>query len=498
VFGTDTVSATVRDAPPAGAIDVLDAFGQGTVVGAGLQIQYGFQLTSGSHGGVTIQIESDDPARVRVAPDALSPGLPVIEVFVPDETAFASFYVQGVSPSATVTITATDVTAEPKFGGDSQVLEVVQPVLQVRDLLASREATTLSAPLVDDDFRVRTWIPNADDTALSRVQNVSAGTGPLTVTLTNDNPVFELVTTPATGQSATVQIPVNGSISASTVATGGVALSLIEPTGEGVFDTTVTATATGFLDPFLTASAPQTVTVTAPDPIDVLDAFGQGTIVGASLQIRYGFQLSVSTHGGVTVRLESTDDGAVRVAPDATTPGTGSIDVFVPDGTTFAEFYVQGVSPSATVTITATDVTAEPKFGGDSQVLEVVQPVLQVRDLIVSTTTGAADDPFRVRTWVPDVAGTALSRVQVVSAAGPIQVLLTSDSPAVGQLSTLTATGASVTVEIPVNDSLSPATLASGGAIFDAVAAGTTAVTATANGFDNSFPLASQVVNVTP
>ena len=145
--------------------------------------------------------------------------------------------------------------------------------------------------------------------------------------------------------------------------------------------------------------------------------------------------------------------------------------VDIPDGQTFRDFFVQGISGAkGSVSLTAT----QEQFTDGTLALEVVEPVLFISGLITSTTTLSVDDPFRVLTGIPNTAGTAFQTTQVVSAAGP------------------------VTVQIPSGSAGSPSSVAAGGVAFDALSEGTTTISATAPGFKSTFSLSSEEVTVTP
>ena len=204
---------------------------------------------------------------------------------MPNGSFSGSFYIQGVSPSASdVTITATDVTTTPLFGGDAETIQVVQPAISLTGITASRTKTTLST-LSNDSFFVSVGIPNAAQTGLLRGQGVSAGAGPLTLSLSNSNAALgEILIGSDRAQNIDIDIPVNGTALPSTPF-----LAPLPSLPEGVFETTVSATASGFIDTF--ASQSQTITVNAPAPIS-LSAGSLGTVVGAGLQIRHQFSVA--------------------------------------------------------------------------------------------------------------------------------------------------------------------------------------------------------------
>ena len=100
----------------------------------------------------------------------------------------------------------------------------------------------------------------------------------------------------------------------------------------------------------MTTNGVRPVTISGP----VITAAGTQT-VGAGLQLASGATLGASQHGGVTVTVAS-NNAAVLVSPDATTPGTASIQRIVPNGQTSVSYHVQGLentTGTATVTISA-------------------------------------------------------------------------------------------------------------------------------------------------
>ncbi len=219
--------------------------------------------------------------------------------------------------------------------------------------------------------------------------------------------------------------------------------------------------------------------------------------VGAGLleQTSLRATLGASNHGGVTVRITSSNPTVVLVSPDTTTPGTASIDVVVPNGQTLAFYRMQGVegtTGSATITGSALNFTDGTGTGN------VVQPALRLIGLSTSTTALSPDDPFQVEVGIPNVSNTTLSVAQVVRPGGAaFTATLTNSQATVGQLGTTATTGQSVTVPIAVGQNRSPSTVATGGVAFDPQAAGSTVVSATIPGFIATIA-GTVTVNVSP
>ncbi len=343
--------------------------------------------------------------------------------------------------------------------------DVVQPALQIAVLSPSQ--TSLSP---DNEFYAYPVIP-----ATGQNQAVSAA-GSLSVTFTSGTPaVGRMVTSSSSGASVVVQIPAAGFNTPGTVATGGVAF---DPLSGGT--TTVSASATGFDATY--AGASLLVTVTQPEITISGDQF-----IGRGLQDPHNAHLGGSVHGGVTVRIASSDPAIALVAANATTPGTAFVDVFVPDGSSDASFYVQGVALGP-VNITA----SQALFVTGTVARDVVQPALQIAVLSPSQTSLSPDNEFYAYPVIP-----ATGQNQAVSAAGSLSVTFTSGTPAVGRLVTSSSSGASVVVQIPAAGFNTPGTVATGGVAFDPLSGGTTTVSASATGFDATYAGASLLVTVT-
>jgi hypothetical protein len=356
---------------------------------------------------------------------------------------------------------------------------VVQAAYEVQGLNLS--TNTFAA---DNPFYVQVGLSNSPYTSLYTVQNVRAGApGPLSVTLTSGTPaVGTLVTSAGSGATRTVQIPSGLYYSPTTVATGGVAFNVLLGG-----TTVVSASIPGLIQ---TTSAVRTVTVSAPG-ITV-----SSPTVGAGLQVGASVSLGTANHGGVTVHVQSSQPSVALVSPDATTPGTASIDVVVPNGTGSFSYYVQGVEQQAnTVQITAT----APGFTTGIGNATVQQPAFEIQGLNLSTTTLAPDNPFYVQVGLSNSPFSSLYTVQNVRAGapGPLTVTLTSGTPAVGTLVTSAGSSATAAVQIPSGQYYSPTTVVSGGLALDALTAGSTVVTAAIPTYI-ATGLATQTVAVAP
>ena len=175
----------------------------------------------------------------------------------------------------------------PGFVSGFLAEDLIQPSVRIANSL-SGTIDTIDPP---DEFYVRVGVAN---TVNFFVQDVRPGSPGVTVTAAVDSPlVAELVTLTDTSDVVTVLVPALEFNSALSVADGGVAFNGLSP---GV--ATVEVTAPGFKN---TLSGTRTVTVVAPTlTVNPLSKTGAGLMA-----IQSSVSLSASSHGGVTVHIES-------------------------------------------------------------------------------------------------------------------------------------------------------------------------------------------------
>ncbi len=220
-FGSDVVPVTVDQVADIGTTS-LTSGASFDDVGSSLQTSGFVSLSTGAHGGVTIQIESSNPNVLRLSRDAVTPGLPVIEVPFVDGDTSEPYFVQGVRGAIG---TATVVASSAEFTAGTLAIDVVEPILGISQLALA--TNTLAN---DDPFWVNTYIRNSAGN-LQQNQAVSAE-GPLPVTFSSSDTgvgVFTTLTQTSTSP-VTINIPVNGYNTPTSVAQGGVAF---DPVGGG-------------------------------------------------------------------------------------------------------------------------------------------------------------------------------------------------------------------------------------------------------------------------
>ena len=461
---------------------VLSLHSLNTTVGSGLQYgAFGGSLDGSQHGGVDIVLTSGDPAILRLSPNAQTEGTGTLRIHLDNGQTGFSYYLQGMEGrTGDVTVTAT---AEG-FTGDDGIVHVVQPAIELVGVPATM---TSLAPNVEFRARIGLLAGPANNSFISPTQEIRSGGTALTVTISNDNSsVAQLTTLAGTAQTRTVTISPGDSSSPFGVASGGIAL---DPIGGGT--TRVSASAAGFRQ---TVTAIQEVVVSAPG----ISLSSSTATVGSGLQYgAFGGQLGGSQHGGVFVTLTSSNPAVMRVSPDASTEGQGSIRIRLENGITGFSYYIHGMEgQTGGVTLTA----SAPGFSDDSATVEVVAPALELVSVPSSISSLAPNVDFRVRVGLlAGQSGTSfISPTQEVRVGGrPVEATVTNSASGVARLTTLAGSAQSWTITVPAGQSTSPTTVATGGIAFDPIAPGTTEVAARAAGFTPAAS-ATQTATVTP
>jgi len=437
-------------------------------VGGGLQAAGSAVLGIPTPVALVVRVESSDPSRLKVAPNATTVGADFADVTVVaggnvlNYVLQAEDWVPGTSTSAPVTITFTAV----GYNTATDTTSYVQPAVQIINVPTT--STTLS-PNADFGARVGVGASNG----LNAIQARRAAASPLTVTFTN-------------GTASVAEIDLNGGVSGAQVQTATIAAGSSQtPNGAGgvEFDplgtgtTVVTATIPGFIaggnSTTVTVSTP-TISVSAP------------VSVGGGLQAAGSLVLNASQHGGVTVHLASTDPTRIVLAATATAIGGASLDIPVANGTTAVNFIVQALdwdagSSAATVSVT---VTADG-FVSASDTVSYVQPAVQLIGVPANPAAGAVNADIQARVGVPAIGGGSLNQLQARRAgAAPLTVTFTNSNGTAAELDLNGGvSGAQVqTATIVAGQNQTPFNQA-GGVEFDPIAVGTTTVTATIPNF---------------
>ncbi len=210
-----------------------------TLIGSGLQEGGSGNLGAAQHGGVTLTLTSSDSTVLKLAPNATTAGAASIQIVIPNGQTGYSFVAQGMEGIvAPTTVTITAVASGFTNGTTSGTVEQ-----------GGVEVISLNGPYTaggaDVNFYAQVGIPNAQNSALSRVQNLRFGApASLTVSFSSSNAAAgTLVDSVGPGTPKTAQVAVGTYYTpTSGVPQGGIAFRPLTP-GQ----TTVTASITGFL-----------------------------------------------------------------------------------------------------------------------------------------------------------------------------------------------------------------------------------------------------------
>lgn len=264
--------------------------------------------------------------------------------------------------------------------------------------------------------------------------------------------------------------------------------SVLIPAGHVATTIRLTSGTAGPCNTPVTVSAPNLPSQTLNVRVDATPGIdlnrGLPLTVGANLQHVFELDLDVSNHGGTTVRLQSNDPSVALVSPDALTPGSPFIDLFIHPGETFAVFEIQGIAPGSTQLL-----ASAPNFVTATSVVNVLQPAYALQNLPTALDAAANSQPFQVAVGIPDPTDTFLELSQAVRTGGtPFTAMVTNSNAAAAALQ---SGGLSPTQALPVQ--LLPGQMFAN-AIFDPMAPGSTDVAVT---IPNLPPIAAATQTVT-
>ncbi len=452
-------------------------------VGSGLQINTGFGLGAGNHGLINVTLSSDNPA-VLLSPDAGTPGAASIVIAVPDGATGIGYYVQGLEGRTTDTVTATLTGSAPGFTSGTTTATAVEGAIDLQGLPATTTTLTPSS-----NVYVRLGIAIAGYGQLAQLQNLRAG-APAAVVATFTTPSNGFGTllkkNTAQGVSQTALILSQQDNTPGDTTSGGIAF---RPLLSGA--TTVSGTIPGFVS---TPFATRPITVSQP-AITI-----QGATVGSGLQVNTGFQLGASAHGNINVTLTSSDP-KVLLSPNSTTPGTSSIVIPAPDGSTGFSYYVQGLEGRTTDTVTATITATAPGFSDGTTQVTAVEGATDLQGIPSTTTTLTPSNIVYVRLGIAVAGYSQLQQLQNLRAGAPASVVATFTTPAGGVGNLLKGGGAtpglSQTALIATQLDNTPTDTASGGVLFHPLSAGTTTVFGSIPGFVATTGQSTRSITVT-
>lgn len=435
-------------------------------IGSGLQRNISGTLGAGGHGGVTVHLVSNNPSVLLLSTANNVAGTASIDVPVANNVTGYGFYIQGVE--GRIADTTTISVTVPGFTSGTGTVRVWQPVI---DMQGVQTAETIFD--VNRAVYARVGTPTSPTGTLNTLDEVRFGGTPITVRFgLTDSTVARLIqTAPGRADSAVAVIPVLGSNTPTTMATGGLEFDILAA------GTVVTSAASPVTRSQGTASGVSTV-VTAPQITTPTLNLGSG------LQRQVSGNVGATAHGGVTVHVVSADPAAALLSLDAVTPGTAAIDVPVLNGNSTYSFFVQGVEGvlADTSVITAT----VPGFLTGLGAARIWQPVFDFQGVVASAGSLDADRAIyaRIGTGTAPTSTTLSSLDEIRAGGAPLTVTFNSSTATVAQLVTSsTPAASSQTAVIAIGLTNSPTTVATGGVAIDYLTSGQTTLTASIPGF---------------
>ena len=278
-------------------------------------------------GGAVVTIASSDPTRLLIAPNGSTAGSTSINVTIPVNQSTATFTMQALQDNGTVQVTA----STPGFSNG-----VASSVLRPSGLFISTGpifTTTLSA-----NTTVQVCVAQLSPGSLGNEGSgtLRFGVTPLSVAMSSSNTTVGVLTnSPRTlgGAEQCISQDAGGQLQFDPLSAGTTTLSLTQPPGF--------ATPAGLNQSIL-------ATVTSTGINVAVSNLGKDLQVGGSATLQ-----APAGAGGVVVTITSSDPSRLLIAPNATTAGSGSINVTVPSGASTATFTLQALQDNGTVQVTA-------------------------------------------------------------------------------------------------------------------------------------------------
>jgi len=357
-------------------------------------------------GGLTVTITSNDPSKLLLSTDPTAAGSASIQLPVsPGGHQTLNFFVQALANNGTATYTA----SAPNFGSATQTVSF------------GPSGFVLASPFgLGADFFTTTGAANPPIT-------VSSG-------LLDSSNNFVTAQSLRGGTSASVPVT-----SASTTV-GTITVSPVTISGGSSNNTTAfhpvangsTQLAAGVPNGFATPANARTLTATVSTPgIFITD----GASIGQNLE--FAGQLTLgqpAPPGGLVVTLQSADASRLILSSSATTAGSGTLNITVPEGTSTAQYFLQALGNSGTVTYSA----SAPGYNSKTATVSLTPSGLTLNSPSgrnFSTTVGAGATAFFLSTAQLDPGGSGNAiGTQPLRGGLSLNVILTSSNTAVGTI----------------------------------------------------------------
>jgi hypothetical protein len=289
----------------------------------------------GSSGSV-FTITSDDPSKLKFSTSPTGAGAGSITINLPANAhGTPDFYVQGFGSSGTVGYTA----QATGFGGPVAGSVTLTPSGVVFTNAFGGPPNPILAAAGGSPVTITVYSARLDSSGNWVETQALAGGLSATVNVTNTGNA-------SVGTINPTQVTIAGGSSSAT--------TQFQPNSAGTTNLSVSVPAApaGFSTP---SSTYNTLPVTVSTSKIVLTQ--DQAAIGKDLEIPASFVLSQpAPSGGLTVTLTSSDASLLRFGVNATDAGQGTLQITVPAGNTVANFYLQGLGSSGTVTYKASAV----------------------------------------------------------------------------------------------------------------------------------------------
>jgi len=356
-------------------------------------------------GGLTVNVTSNDPSKLLLSTDPTAAGTQSIQLSVAGGgRQTPTFYVQALANSGSATYTA----SANGFGSATQTVNF------------GPSGFVLASPFgLGANFFTTTGAANSTLTVFSGLldssnnfvvaQSLRGGTTASVPVTSANTSVGTITVSPVT---------VSGGSSSSTTA--------FHPIANG--SSLLTA---GVPSGFATPNNARTLTATVSTPnISITD----GSSVGQNLELLGQLTLGQpAPPGGLVVTLTSADASRLLISSSATTAGSGTLNITVPEGTSTAQYFLQGLGNSGTVNYSASAPGYNPK---------TATITLTPSGLVLSSTTGrnfsttvaAGPSPFFLSTAQLDASGNPTG-TQPLRGGLSLSVNLGNSNPGAGTIS---------------------------------------------------------------
>ena len=373
-------------------------------------------------GGTTLTVTSADPTRVTVLQQT---------VVVPQGFVIGNALLDGIGlGSTTVTVTGPNLATGTSVVTVTAALDVIETSATLNTAFSSAVITSRLT---------------------SGGSAFAAPSGGISVSLTARNPACVNVPT-------SVLVPQGQTQVATPLGYGGSA-----PTPCTTF---VVATVPGF------ASDSMSVTVN-PAPSS---SFGGVSEVGSgtTTSISYNLQTAAPA-GGVSVTFTSSDPTRLVLAPDATTTGTGSLTLTIPQGSSGVSVFYSGLEGLTTATTATISAAPAQYYTAPTPATVTIRPLGVEASGSTATTTLSADLSWTAWVGPLNAAGTNVTQQALRAGGAAVVVDVATGTPSVAVPVVGGTAGSPAQRTIPVG---------SGSTTFGVrgLVAGTTTVTATATG----------------